>query len=186
MMSATRLRGLILPLLVLGCACLVPVSRAWSLPGTATQDEPDWYKISIDAGATLQLQVNATGVSGSTTLGVAITLGIAANFGDTMALRAVPINSSANASITYQHVDTTPLYLVVFFVTNETGLDIPYNITSSHPVVVYSYAEYYAEVVHPDLMRKLVLLATALSGIAIFVTVYFLQRRQREKALAPR
>lgn len=175
----------LLALVLLASSQATSATPGYSITAVATPDKPDLYKITINPQETLAIQVHAQNITGNITLGVALMLGLAANFGDTLYLVADSFNSTKDASISYLHVDTTPLYLGIFFVTGENeGVSIAYDITSSHSIVPYSYAQYYNDVVYPKIIADTMIVAIIVGGIALAVTVYFLRKRQREKALS--
>ena len=164
---------------------LLQGTSAAALSGIATMAEPDWFKISINQQETLDLQVEASNMTGNMTLGVAVTLGINSDFGETLYLAADVLNSTKNASLSYVQVDPTPIYLAVFFITDEnSSVAINYTITCSHPIITYSYSQYYNEVVYPEIVTKTTIIGILIGGIALMVTIYFLRKRQREKALS--
>ena len=59
-------------------------SRSIVLNGSIDTTEPDWYKISSKSNDLIEIEVLGYGISGDVIIGVAITLGIASDFGETL------------------------------------------------------------------------------------------------------
>jgi hypothetical protein len=176
MKYSNNLRVLI-PLLILGIACIPRGCSAVLVTDTVTDVEPNWYKITI---ASQDITVDEYNSTAGTIIGVALTLGIAQNFGDTSYVAAAVINSTQNATISYKHVDQGSLYLVIFFIEygNKT---VEYQINCTHQMIEYSYSAYYNDVTLPEIIPKVVLLAVALGGLGLIVTVVVIKRQRRER-----
>jgi hypothetical protein len=151
--------------------------------GVVNSTEPIWYKISIESQATLNLQVNATNVTANSSLWVVLAIGITPNVGDTPTVALTVINRTQNTTLTYQHVHTTPLYLLILYYPDvNSSTSVAYIISCSHPIVPYSYQQYYDDVVYPDIVQKTTLVGLLIGSLALIVTIYMLKRRHKEKA----
>ncbi len=162
--------------------CISQGCSAAALSGVVNSPEPTYYKISIESQATLSLQVDATNVTANSTLWVVLAVGITQNTGDTPTVLLDGINRTRNATISYKHVNTTPLYLMIlYFPDTNCSSSIAINMSCSHLIVPYSYAQYYDDVVYPDIVQKTTLVAIMVGSLALIVTIYLLKRRGRER-----
>ena len=125
----------LIPLLIVGISCIPRSCSGELVTGIVSDVEPSWYKITIASQDTLNLTVKELNSTAATIIGVALTLGIAQNFGDTLFVKATVINSTQNATFTYKHVDQGPLYLTVFIIQDE-NMTVQYQINSSHPITM--------------------------------------------------
>nr|MDO8114966.1 hypothetical protein [Candidatus Sigynarchaeota archaeon] len=151
------------------------------MTGNVSPAAPIWYKITVPSQNTLNLQVNATNLTNPTILGVALTLGIAANFGDTVAEVTAVINSTQNATLAFNQTNEFPLYLTIFFINDSANASVGYQFNCSYPIVNYSYGEYYRDVVYPDVIMKVIALAGMLGSIVVILTIILVKRSRNER-----
>jgi len=157
-------------------------SRAVTLNGTIDTIEPDWFKISSGSNELIEVQVQGYGVAGDVAVGVAITLGMAADFWETMSINAAAINSTkSDASLSYQNSQGLPVYLVIFLINGSETVSINYNLDCSHNISSYSYQEYYNNVILPQVITYTALIGVTLGFAATVVTIYFIRRWRRTK-----
>ncbi len=169
-------------LISIGLLCISQGCNAATQSGVVNSPEPDWYKISIESQATLNLNLNATNVTANSTLWVVLAIGITPNVGDTPTVALYVINSTQNATGAYKHVHSTPLYLMIlYFPDVNCSTSVAYNLSCSHPIVPYSYTQYYNDVVYPDITQKTLLVGLLVGSLALILTIYLIRRRQREK-----
>ncbi|MBN2152974.1 MAG: hypothetical protein JW839_16095 [Candidatus Lokiarchaeota archaeon] len=168
-------------LVCIGLLCISQGCSAAVQSGIVNSIEPVWYKISIENQATLNLQVDATNVTANSTLWVVVAIGMAQNLGETPTVAGDVINSTWNATIVYQHVRTTPLYLLILYFPDENcSTSVAYSINCSHPIVPYSYTQYYNDVIYPDIVNQVTIVAVILGGVAMAITIYLIMRRRKE------
>nr|MDO8116248.1 hypothetical protein [Candidatus Sigynarchaeota archaeon] len=174
----------LVPVVIITIACLLSRgSSAALLTGVAPENDPKSYKIDIEQDEILTLTVNECNMTGNCSVLAALALGMARNFGDTLCLTVAELNSTQNATITHTHVAQTPLYLIIYVL--ECGNNsLQYEINSSHPIVEYSYSEYYGDVVLPEVVPRIVFLAIALGFVALVITAYLIKRRRGERTAA--
>jgi len=159
---------------------------ATAIPGAVTSPQPEYYKISFGSPVTLDIKVNATNVTANSYLWVVLATGITANVGDTPIVYngssycVEVINRTRNATIVYNHVDTTPLYLMIlYFPGVNCSNTIVYDIFCSNPIVTYSYEQYYNDVIYPDIINKVTIAGVILGSVALVITFYLLKRRRK-------
>ena len=158
------------------------VSRAITLNGTIDTTEPDWFKINSGSNEIIEIQVNGLGVAGDVVVGVAITLGMSSDFGETLYIKATVINrTKSDALLSYQNLQGLPVYLVIFLINGSETISINYNLDCSHNITSYNYQEYYNEVVLPQIINYTVIIGVTLGFAASVVTIYFIKRWRREK-----
>ncbi len=180
-MKPAKHQAPLVALIIISLLCISQGCSAAAISGVVISPEPNWYKISIESQATLNLQVNANNVTANSTLWVVLALAITPNVGDTPTVALHVINSTRNVTAAYKHVDTTPLYLMIlYFPDVNCSTSMAYNINCSHPIVTYSYTQYYNDVVYPDIVFKVTLVAIILGGIALVVTIYLIKRKRKE------
>ncbi|MEX2726053.1 MAG: hypothetical protein Q6353_002265 [Candidatus Sigynarchaeum springense] len=173
--SLMALISLVLLFLPQSCGAVV-------LSGIVTYPEPNWYKISVESASNLHIEVTAANITANSTLWVVLATGISQNIGLTPTLALDVINKTQNATISYNYNDTRPLYLMIlyFYRHLNSSNSIVYSVICSHPIMPYSYSQYYNDVIYPEIIKQVVVVGIILGGIALAITIYLIKRRRKE------
>ncbi len=175
----------LIPVMIITLACISSGSRAASMTGVASENDPKTYKIDIAQNDVITISINERNITDGCSVLVALALGLNRNLGDTLILAGDVVNSTHNATITWTHNASTPLYLIVY-VLECSNNSVLYDINSTHPFIEYPYNQYYADVVLPEVVPRIAFLGIALGFIALVITAYLVKRRRTEKAATGR
>ncbi|MHA1831729.1 MAG: hypothetical protein ACTSWR_09385 [Candidatus Helarchaeota archaeon] len=139
-----------------------------------------WYKIIYNTGDLLQINVSSSD-NRNYIIGAIISTAVqpSSNLGGTLILVADILNATHNVSLKYRNSNyfqhMTGLYLLIVALNNSNPENLSYIINSTHPLLPYSYEQFFQEVHLPLLL----LIATIFIVVGAIVSVYFILKYKK-------
>jgi len=153
------------------------IKASFTQSGQIINNTYNWYKITFGEGE--KIQVNVTCIEEANyTVGVIISDKVQPNvdIASTMVLVGAILNATQNVSISYVTWDffqkTFGIFLLIISLNDSNPLVINYTIDCSHPIMPYSYNQYYNQVFLPIFLTVVAIIL----GIAAAITMYLIKK----------
>lgn len=145
--------------------------------GSITNETFNWYKITFNEGEEIRVNVSCS-IEANFLIGAIITDQVQPDdkIAYTKVLVGGIINATQNATLSYRTSDffqkTFGVFLLIISLNDSNPAVMNYTIDCSHPLIPYSYTQYYNEVYLVIVLTVMVIIM----AIAIPITMYIIKK----------